>query len=446
MNDDFHNSLLASWLKKQIRRDPIWNRRLKLLANCMTYGDLHGGVQVVSNNTDTRILGVRPCLHAWACPECTAKKMSKYSTRIAAAIDALYKKDLVPIMITYTVFHTIQQDCEQTYKLLLKSWNNFDKNKTWRRKKKTPTKKIQSNHVEGDYYIKASPWGEFYNEFHCNHTVKTLEITYGKHGWHPHIHQLVWIPKSKLQKTAEFEQRLQEFWNKCVDNAAKIIFDEKHYETRKFLESKPTREDYNHQGLYISKTETGKIKAWSSGDYLCGWGGNNELTGLGMKIAHGENVTPFQMLEKSYDLELKHPEHSKYLLDKYFEFAYTVIKNRISRVQFSRTGLKSIIDTHLQTEEFKSILKKKKEKLNIKPYHNVAWFTSKQWHDICYSDNPYLIPLIKRFATYEDDPIFGVGAFELISELMIVNGLDPPAWIASPTTDFAEWFNKKIAA
>lgn len=428
MLDDFYSSVLHTYLKNSINNSVYYHYKLRLLANCCTYGEIGKGVQVISNGKSTRILGVRPCKHSWACPECTAREMSTYSKKIAAGIDALYKQDLVPFMMTLTVFHTIQQDCEITYNILRKAWEIMDKQKTWRRKKK-----------DGTYYVNAGAWSKFYNEFNCKHTVKTLEITYGQHGWHPHIHMLIWVPKSKLQDVAKHEENLQKLWEQCEDKAAKIAYQNhpEQYEIRKFLISKPTRNDYSHQGLYISKNDDGKIKAWSSGFYLCGWGGNNELTGLNMKEAHGKNMTPFQMLEKSYDLRYSNPIESKRLLEKYMYFAWVVIKNRISRVAFSRTGLRAIITNWLNSEEFKKILKKNINNQDIPLYHNVAWFSLKQWREICFT-NDYmhlpLIPLIRAFAKYEN-------GYELICELMLVNGLSPPIAKSHPTIDWAQAFN-----
>lgn len=448
MLDDVHSSMLAQWLKKKIRAHQYYSYKLRLLANCMTYADSKQGVQIISNGKDSRIIGPRPCNHSWACPECTARVMRKYSTRIAAAIDALAKKGYAATMFTFTVFHSAMMSCEDTFLLLNKAWYIFDKNKTWSKKRKEPLKRKQHNNIEGDTYKSGGTWSKFYQEFECNHTVKTLETTYGKHGWHPHIHMLIWVKNEDLQKLADWEEKLNEAWAVAVDKAAKIIYkDNEHsYEVRKFLEAKTDREDSGHLGLHISKTTDGKIKRWSSGDYLCGWGGENELTGLGMKTARKDNMSPFQMLEKAHELETTDIIQSNRLIELYLHFAYTVIKHRISRIQFSRTGLKAIIDTHLQTEEFKAVIKKKKERLSIAAYQNIAWFTKKQWCNICCSDNPYLIPLILHFAKIPEDPVFGTDGYYWICELCIANNLDPPCCTKHPAMDIAKSFNELIAA
>ena len=428
MNDDFHSSVLSQWLKMKIRSHEYYHYKLRLLANCMTYGDLRHGVQVISNGTDTRILGPRACQNSWACPECTARQMKKYSTRIAAALDALKDQGYAAAMFTFTIFHTIRQSCEDTFFLLRKAWEIMDKQKTWRRKKK-----------DGSYYVNAGIWSQFHNAFQFTHHVKTLEVTYGKHGWHPHIHMLIWFKKSDLQKLADWEEKLNTEWSRCIDKAAKLLYgtESERYKIRQFLESKADRDDAEHLGLYISKTEDGKIREWTSGAYLCGWGGENELTGLNLKSARKDNMTPFQMLDKAWKIQNSDPIQSNRLVELYLNFAWTVIKNRIARVAFSRTGLNAIVKQHIQTKGFKEILKKKKESAKIAAYRNIAWFNMSQWYAICSCENIYIIPLIKRFATYEN-------AFELICELCIVNNLSPPLLKQHPVIDFATAFNEML--
>lgn len=442
MNDDFKSAYLHTFLKNEIRNNPEYHYKLRLLQNCMTYGEPYRGVQVISNGKETRILGPRACKNSWACPHCTATEMKKYATRIAAGIDALYKQDIVPFMMTLTVFHTAQHSCEQVFDLLRQSWITFDKCKMWRRKRKTPLIRKQKNNIEGDTYIKGTVWGNFYQKFKCTHTVRTLEVTHGKHGWHPHIHMLVWVHKDQLQEVAQYEESLNKFWESCVDRTAKKIFTPEMYEVRKFLESKETRPDAEHKSLFISKNADGTIKRWSSGDYLCGWGGENELTGLNMKTARKDNKTPFEILEIACRAKGIDDETYQKHIQLYFDFAWTVLKNRISRVQFSRTGLKGIIDNWLQSEEFKAVIKKKKQQIAADPFHNVAWFTSSQWRTVTYI-NDYegipLIPLIIQFAKYDN-------GYELICELMQVNNLSIPPSKKHPGIDIAAAFNALIAA
>jgi len=41
--------------------------------------------------------------------------------------------------------------------------------------------------------INGTPWKRFKAKFGFQHQVRALEITHGRHGWHPHIHALVFL-------------------------------------------------------------------------------------------------------------------------------------------------------------------------------------------------------------------------------------------------------------
>lgn len=443
INDDFQSSTLQYYLKNKINQSQHYHYRLRLLVNCCTYADNNAGVQIISNGKDSRIIGPRPCHHAWACPYCTAKKMAKYAKRIAAAIEALEQQNLVPIMITFTIFHTRSQSCEDSFAILRRAWELFDKNGRWTKKRTEQQKngRKQSNNVSGDNYIRSGAWTNFRHDFNITHSVKCLETTYGKHGWHPHMHALFWVPKDKLQNVAEYEESLLKRWLDCENSAAQKILKPRQYEIRKFLYAKESRPDAEHKALYISKTPDGKIYRVHSGDYACGWAGEHEITGgtQTLKEARGDNMTPFQILQKAYLLEKRDKKQSNHLLRLFMNFAYTVKKNRISRIAFSRTGIKSIIDNFLQSNAGKEYLKKKVSQLNVAAYYNVAWFSKQQWSRLTYINdycNIPLIPLIIRFATYEN-------GFSLIRELCIVNNLEPPQ-IQCNCNDYASELNKLL--
>lgn len=431
MFDDFQSHTLQYYLKNKINNSKVYHYKLRQLANCGVVGEVTNGVHVLSNGTDTRILGVKMCGHSWVCPACTAKKMAKYSRRVGAAIDALSEQGYAAFMITFTVFHTKSMTCKQTYELLRKTFHSMTKQANWKRKKKDGS----------GFYVSSGVWNNFIRDFNIRHTIKTLEVTYGKHGWHPHIHMLFFVEKKRLQEIAKVEESLVEYWEKHCDKIAKEIFTPKQYEIRKFLESKTDREDAEHKSVYISKDDNGNILQVHSGDYICGWGANNELTGGAkeLKVARKDNLTPLQMLQQAYDLEYSNPILSRRYLRLYFHLAWFLISHRVHRIDFSRTGLNAITQNWINSEGYKELYKKKCQSLNVAPYHTVCWLTLRTWREVCYI-NDYLripiIPLIVRFATYDN-------GFELISELFKVNNLPPPLE-KHAVYDIAEAFNDRM--
>lgn len=415
---------LQGFLKNVIHSDIGLNQKLKVLANCCTYGERSFGVHLLSNGTNARIIGVRPCNHSWVCPNCTARQMARYASRIAAAIDAIKQlEDYVPIMITFTVFHTRKNSCDEVFELLTKTYTMFDKQASWKRRKK-----------DGTYYQSGGAWCNFCNEFNIKHKVKAQEVTYGEHGWHCHMHNLYWVPRSRLQEVAEWEEKLLEHWRNCENRIAVKMFEPSEYVKRaEYYKNHDAIEE--HHGLFISKDGEGKIREITSGDYACGWGGDKELTKSHVKTAREGHYTPMQLLQAAYDGD-------KACLAAFLELAETVIKRRQHRVDFSRTGINQIVARWRNTEGYKEYIKKKNisilQKCNITPYKTVCWFSKEQWDAISYRNdysNPYLIWLIKRFALLPN-------AYELICELIEDLNIGKP--LEKPPFDISAAYNDLI--
>lgn len=431
----FQDHRLQHLLKNYLMNSP-YSYRLRRLENCGCYCDITNGVHVISNGEQSRILGIRMCNSSWGCPVCTAYMMRKYSTRIGCAIDALAQQEnLAAIMLTLTIFHTKEQSLQQTLDILTESYKSLTKNLYWRRKKANSDK----------YYQTSGTYQQFYKHFNITHSIKSIEITYGQHGWHPHYHILLFVPKNKLNEVLSWENSLLDYWRSIEDRMAKKILSPKQYEIRDLLSWKSdiNRVSYidgNKSGLYISKTKDNKVLQMCSGDYICGWGANNELTNSSnLKTANNGHYTILQLLEQGL------LNNNQQLLDKYIEFMLEQTKRRLHKIDFSRTGINAIIALWKNTETYKETIKQKKiaiaTKESTKPFHTVCWFSKSQWYNICF-ENDYngvpLIPLIIAFSKYPD-------AFNLISELMIVNNLSPPLpHHPAKNLDWAEIFNNRF--
>lgn len=467
--DEIQDNRLQRFLKQEIRKRPEYSYALRTLVNCChsTIKTPQGqGVHIISNGKQAKILGIRACHHSWTCPHCTAKEMRKHGQNIGAAIEALKKYDLVPIMITLTVFHTNTEPLEKVVNLLRQTYNLFNKQASSTKKYKHEYKyqdeselklknfnegsiksyKKRKKKYEGKetIYANGGTWSRFWLEFSINHMVKVMEVNYGTHGWHPHYHNLYWIPKNRLKDIITWEEELKAQWRKCEDKIAKKIFTEEYYQKRKIWydscdKSHKLQRGYT-EGLYISRDENNNAAEIKASDYICGWGGDDELTNEkqkqgGLKRGKNGHYTLHQMLEEAYY------KNDTKLLEKYLEFAKMAITERLHRIDYSRTGLKEIIATYKKTEAYRDCMKKKRTYAAgiITPYHTVCYFKSEDWKEIChfniYSQVP-IIELILRFATYDN-------GFNLIYELMKINNLPTPLE-KSPTIDLAEIYNDML--
>ena len=444
-NQVFHeieDNRLHRFLKKEILARPELKYKLRTLLYCgarnVRIKSEAGGVHIISNGTHTRILGIKRCEQGWVCPVCTARKMKQHSQNIGAGIERLKQDGLIPIMITFTIFHTVQESAAEVLKLLKDTFTIFTKNTTWRRKK-----------ANGTYYTNSGQWNRFNHEFNIKHSVKVMETTYGLHGWHPHYHNLYWVPKSRLWEIASWEEDLKAEWRACEDKAAKKIFSEEHYKLRcemyKRCDIKHAAKTGYTEGLYISKDKNGQARGMEASDYICGWGGNDEVTGYDKKHAGlkaGRNKYSHYTLNEMLNEAYYH--HDQKLMDKYLEWAALVISTRTHRIDYSRTGLKELITEYKRTEAYRECMKKKRTHIlgeNHTPYRTVAYFKSEDWQEICWYDltNPYDVPIIELiicFAKYAN-------GYELIKEAMEVNNLPTP-YEKSPTVDYAELFNDML--
>lgn len=404
LNTDFVNYRLQTLLRNEINKRPEYYYKLRNIACCGTRCiDKHGGlgVTVLANSERVKIDGVKRCQQSWCCPVCSAKEMAKYSARIDCAIQALKEQGLVPIMITFTIFHTISDSIETTFGILRRAYELVSKSANWKRKKK-----------DGTYYESNGAWNNFIKEFGIRHIVKAAEVTYGRHGWHPHLHNLLFVPKARLKDIAAWEPQLQEFWRRKEESAIKeFIEDARNAKVREFLYAKHDARESGTVGLYISKDDKGNARVMDAAAYISGWGGAAELTGVVSKKARAEGH--YQILE----LAEEGVNGNEKLLNKFLEFAAYVTANRVHRIDFSRTGINQIIRKYQQTQAYKEFIKKKRTA--EKPYHTVCWFTSNQWNELNCVKYP-AIPLIIAFANAPN-------AYELICELCKVYGIMEPA-------------------
>lgn len=414
------NHYQQSLLKKAIRASQRYHYTLRTLANCGTMAPK--GAHILSNGKTSKILGVQMCNNSWSCPCCTAKNLSRYAAKISNAIDALAQKNQSAIMLTFTVFHMKTMSLNETIELLTKTYTLFTKNAKWKRGK----------------YTNGGVWSRFYNYFNIQHFIKGLEVTYGEHGWHPHAHNLYFIPKSKIQDCKKFEKEIFDTWRLTSEKVAKKIFDEEKFKAWKKFSDESDQNCLNQKrplaGAFFSIDDNGDIATIKSGDYICGWGGDAELTDYGNKKAAEGHYSTTQLRELA--LEKK----EQWALDRYFEFAETMLKRKQHRIDFSRTGLKQVINVYMNTHKYFEKIKKKAISLAAalggEKFETVCWFSPKLWNEINWidtiSDVP-LIYLILQFAKYKN-------GYDLICELMDVWNLQRP--LKSCNIDLAPDLNK----
>lgn len=311
------------------------------------------------------LTGVVSCHSPWACPVCSAKVMAKRGAEIACLIDALATwQDTVAIMITYTIPHIRGMDCKTIFKCLKLIWTKFRKRHAGKTYKNTK-------------YQFTDSYAYFQHTVESKYNVKIYEFTWGKNSWHPHIHQLFFLPRKNLDKIENFIPKLRKSWWKDVQSVLKSqLGEEKANEIFKITEKKA--EDHGY-GFWISLDENNKPKIQKSSYYVTGWTGDAELTKQNFKIPNEGHFTPQMILDEAFNDPY---ENNKYI-NLYIEYALATKGSR--RVEFSKLknhSCKEIITKWRLSNEYREIIIKKNTVKDQGKWKVEYWLSKKQWKKI----------------------------------------------------------------
>jgi len=196
--------------------------------------------------------GLVICGSVWDCPVCSATITEFRRRELSKAMENYSDR---AVLVTLTLSH----HKEQRLKPLIGS-------------------------LKGAYQMAFSGrWFETFKEkWSLSGTIKATEVTYGKNGWHPHYHILMFIDAnvSIEQVESEFAQEIRTRWLYCLS---------KHDAYASMSHGVDVRGVYADIAEYVAKY------AYEPADEL-GWNVVSELTKSPSKTASGHGKTPFQLL------------------------------------------------------------------------------------------------------------------------------------------------------
>ena len=135
-----------------------------------------------------RYHGFETCKSVWSCPMCSARIRSARAAELTEAV-TLYGHERV-YMLTLTVRHEYG--------------DNFAS--------------MADNIAEAFRLVRqGNAWKTMCKRYGLEHQVRAVEHTYGRNGWHPHLHTLWFLERAlTLQQQQEMEARIFELWSGCV--------------------------------------------------------------------------------------------------------------------------------------------------------------------------------------------------------------------------------------
>lgn len=431
---EISSNYMLNRVRKEIRKSEEDMELLKGVYMCgRTVASFSSSaVTVVSNGKDTKFVGVSFCHNVWCCPRCSAKEMSKHSRKISAIVDYFKERSIHPIMLTFTMPHTRYMPLRTSIDVLYATWREF-------RKRARPSK-------ERDRACRQDIFAKFCRLVQSKDMIRATEVTFGRHGWHPHFHVLLFCAvKPDSAELFDLEKEMRVRWQKLLEKYLAKYYVPK-YSKDKLLGARTFAKrlchfaDWEaHPGIFISRDDNGEpIYGANFADYVCGfenetaWNINKELTGSRFKFARAsDSVTIAQLLHAAV---YKNDQNA---MDRFMEFARTMKAARHARINYS-PGLNTISKIQMNTRVYRETLLKKFEARA--KWREICWFSKSDWKEILRfdSDCPILVA-IAYWATKADGlkringflktaglPIGRTGGIQTEAILKLLNEAPPP--------------------
>ncbi len=227
-----------------------------------------GQVTIIAWEGGARFHGVETCGSVWLCPVCSAKIAEHRRGEIEAMLDAhIAGRRRRPVLTAdswaMATWETVQAAPGAVYMLTVtvphRAWDSL----------------AVMREVVTDCWtrvVRGAPWDRWKAKAGIVGVIRAMEVTYGRNGWHPHLHVLVLAADLAPELEAEFSAWLAERWARFVAKAG--------------------LGEVNHHGVEWHRAE----KIATAGDYLVKWGCDAEIAKWATKRSAGKSRSPWQLL------------------------------------------------------------------------------------------------------------------------------------------------------
>jgi hypothetical protein len=210
------------------------------------------GPQIAQRDGVAYWRGVQTCGSIWACPVCQAKIRNGRAIEISEFTAEWIRRGGEVYMVTLTAPHDLGMALSLLMALISNAFTAV---------------------------IGGRAWVGLRDQLGIAGTIRALEVTHGEHGWHPHLHTLVYC-RDPLDAPglAAFTLHFQRKWHRFVTKAG--------YRAPHGQHGVKVERCYNGTGAadYICKTQDGKNPG-------------NEMARSDMKTSRTGHRMPFDILE-----------------------------------------------------------------------------------------------------------------------------------------------------
>jgi hypothetical protein len=224
------------------------------------------------DGTDARFGNLITCGNVWTCPVCSAKVTEQRRLELQQGITAAIKAGGAIALLTLTFSHGLGDQLADNLEKFTKAVTRFKNSRAYGRMKDCYGIEYQRRHS-----------GEMLDV--SGGAVRSLEVTYGVNGWHPHTHDLVFLRSDEALKDYRLLDELKREWVKCCLNFG--LGDQS--KINDMMERGLTLQGGDYAAEYVAKfgREPKLMEGWSAA---------REVTKGMSKIGGGEHATPFMLL------------------------------------------------------------------------------------------------------------------------------------------------------
>ncbi len=147
-------------------RQVLWRESLLERTRRCGRGVLGSAVAVRRQGGVAHFAGLETCGSVWACPCCAAKILNGRAAEVAAAAGAWQAAGNTVMMASLTMSHDDGMRLAPLLVLVAGLWRRVQQTRRWR---------------------------ELRRRHRLAHLVRSLEVTHGANGWHPHLHVLLFL-------------------------------------------------------------------------------------------------------------------------------------------------------------------------------------------------------------------------------------------------------------
>ena len=201
------------------------------------------------------------CGRVWQCPICARRISEGRRVELSQGLVSWRARGGTALLLGYTLRHGSDDDL----------------------------KPLLANLLEAHRSTKAgAPFQRVKSRFGWAGSVRSLEVTHGQNGWHPHLHELVFID-GDLRASAKFDDFVagqKERWLAALS---------KHKADASWEHGLDVRDTYSDIESYVAKF--GRLPKDLENPY--GWTISHEVAKAVSKKAHAEGRTPLSLLAAS---------------------------------------------------------------------------------------------------------------------------------------------------